>query len=146
MTFPQYWAPLRRVRASSTTFGTLSGFSWAPASLPSCSSPFQPYLTRRIRSIQCRYATMDNFIRELQSESFNRTNPVIKSSILPITWHPIAIWYPDPDIGPYRVAIYVRISAFSGYRASGYRTPTVLWWGIAKTSLAVFNSESKHQS
>jgi hypothetical protein len=45
----------------------------------------------------------------------------------PITVHTIAIGYLNPDIGPYRVAIYVWISAFSGCQASGYRTLTVVY-------------------
>jgi hypothetical protein len=63
-------------------------------------------------------------IFQIQSESDNRTSSVIEPSILPITRRAIAIWYMDPDIGPYREAIYVRISRFSGYQASGYWTPT----------------------
>jgi hypothetical protein len=52
--------------------------------------------------------------KQIQSWSDIQTSSVIKPSILPITGHAIAIRY--PDFGPYRVAIYVRISAFSGYR------------------------------
>jgi hypothetical protein len=48
-------------------------------------------------------------------------------SFLPITRHAIAIQH--PDIECYRIAIYVRISRFSGYRASGYQTLTVLLLG-----------------
>jgi hypothetical protein len=55
-----------------------------------------------------------------------RTRSVIELSILPITGQALAIQYPDPDIGPFRIAIYVQISAFSGYRASGYQTLIVL--------------------
>jgi hypothetical protein len=61
----------------------------------------------------------------IQSESDNWTNPVIESSILPITGHAIAIQYPDQEIRPYRVAIYPDILIF-GLLGSGYWTPTVL--------------------
>jgi hypothetical protein len=64
----------------------------------------------------------------VQSEFDNQTSLVFNPSILPITGLAIGIRYPDLDIGPYRVAVFVRISRFSGYRASGYQGLTVLYF------------------
>jgi hypothetical protein len=54
----------------------------------------------------------------LQSESDIGTSSVIERLFWPITGHAIAIQYPDLDIGPYRVAIYVHYWHFPVIRQS----------------------------